>query len=170
MNYRPIVFPPSNTVSYQISFSKCFVVYFNRTWIEKFFIIIYQGDLSHVAASRNDMWAYLSHNLIVLVKPRNGISGSSDSNSSETREEDSFEKNWPDFSLIGVSNTKYSSISFCQSKWDALPVENSPLVSGCEEGFVRIWDLNGIICRMYHNNHKVKFKVNVPIRVVYLIP
>lgn len=117
---------------------------------------------SSVAASRDDMWAYCSSGVIVLVFPPSpypkakvtfadeGLSTNVDGD-----EEKQTPSRWPKFALMGAQLEKYNTISFCQTSWDYLPIKGAPLVSGCERGIVRVWNLGLRSTVIYHDSHAV---------------
>lgn len=140
---------------------------------------------SSIAASRDDMWAYCAAGVIVLVYPpisypskpeelvippeakKNpeeqqaaGDIGQIHGASPKVASDTSSNKRWPRFELVGPQLEKYNAISFCQSSWDYLPVANAPLVSGCERGVVRIWNLDNKSTMIFHDSHTVSLISN----------
>jgi WD40 repeat protein len=120
------------------------------------------------------MWAYCAGGSIVLVHPptttnsetiqetagpaasKNGADGNlaaiPDLKAQTSKR---ISGRWPTFSLIATQIEKYNAISFCQNSWDYLPIPGSPLVSGCERGIVRVWNLENNSTMIYHDNHLV---------------
>lgn len=99
-------------------------------------IVRYQ---THVAEARDDMWGYCAYSSLVIVKPvtekdLNGL---------------------PDFQLLEVNSTKFTAISFCHAPWAELPIADCVVVSGCEQGYVRLWNLSTSAVEQFHDAHKV---------------
>lgn len=124
-------------------------------------------------AARDNMWAYVASQSIVLVKPKttfpnmrseqlstckNGTSSSLDTNGSadvpKSVVAEAKRDVWPSFEIFGYQKDPYMCLSFCQSGWELLPVKDSPLVTGCKEGYVRIWNAATRKCVMFHDLHK----------------
>ncbi|ODN03766.1 Gem-associated protein 5 [Orchesella cincta] len=122
---------------------------------------------TNVTAARDDMWAYLAGQVIVLVVPKITHTrtvgtdlGEASPISAAGAVEEGSDSVWPEFKIFGYQREYYNCISFCQSGFEYLPVKGAPLVTGCKEGFVRIWNVNQE-CVMYHDVHKIANKKNV---------
>jgi len=109
------------------------------------------------------MWAYIALNVIVKVEQRPNSTGkeveeqvTENSNGATTKEKQKCSTEWPKFSLIGIMRDLYISIDMCQADWKDLPIPDAPIVSGCEGGFVRIWDAVNNRCPAMHMMHKVR--------------
>lgn len=113
---------------------------------------------TNATSSRDDMWAYLAGQSIVLVKPKVTHTIVNPEISSKI-EGPSSDRVWPKFEIFGYQRENYNCISFCQSSWDFLPVKNAPLVTGCKEGYVRIWDVTTGECVLYYDLHRADNKV-----------
>lgn len=121
---------------------------------------------SSTAASRDDMWAYCAAGVIVVVHPPPtlpkivaggaGVPSNVDTFGAIPDLKSSHDSSrWPKFSLIGAQLEKYNALSFCQTSWDYLPVGGAPLVTGCERGIVRVWNLEKKSTVIFHDNHDV---------------
>ncbi|CAL8125894.1 unnamed protein product [Orchesella dallaii] len=127
---------------------------------------------TNATAARDDMWAYISGQVIVLVVPKlthtrtvgtdvegNNGEGLSPINSLPAGDKDS-DSVWPEFYIFGYQRENYSCLSFCQSGFQYLPVKGAPLVTACKEGYVRVWNVQQN-CVMYHDVHKIANNKNV---------
>jgi hypothetical protein len=53
----------------------------------------------------------------------------------DAKQKERGESRWPTFSIIGEQRNRYTSLSFCQSPKDFLPIPGATLVSGCKLTF-----------------------------------
>lgn len=83
---------------------------------------------TNATSSRDDMWAYIATQSIVLVKPKVTLTRliNPEAIVEEGPPRDGCADRdvvWPEFKVFGYQREHYNCISFCQAPWDFLPVK-----------------------------------------------